>query len=200
MLLQVLRQVDAADGSPSFDLNKVASQNEAQVAAVLQTVSAHLNSLDRQFHAERVDTTVEEIFQVLLAHSTPVCFGAADSYASLPAPHPVTVEKDGMHAQVLQTGLAHHKQKSSRMVASALTECRRDDAQFLSGIKEACSSFRSEVSPLAALPQLHSSPFRHCCPGPVSQGFCDVLLESGLLVRTGLHATGRADGSDHAGA
>ena len=76
-----------------------------------------------------------------------------------------------MHAQVLQTGLAHHKQESSRMVSSALTGCRRDDAQFLSGIKEACSSFRSEVSPLAALSQLYSSPFGPCCSSHTCRPF-----------------------------
>ena len=65
-MIQVLCQVDAADGSPSFDLKEVASQNEAQMANILQTVSAHLNSLDRQFHAQKDDAAFGEVLQVII--------------------------------------------------------------------------------------------------------------------------------------
>ena len=57
--------MDAADGSPSFDLKEVASQNEAQMANILQTVSAHLNSLDKQFHAQKDDAAFGEVLQVI---------------------------------------------------------------------------------------------------------------------------------------
>ncbi len=65
-VMQVLCQVDAADGSPSFDLKEVASQNEAQMANILQTVSAHLNSLDKQFHAQKDDAAFGEVLQVII--------------------------------------------------------------------------------------------------------------------------------------
>lgn len=72
MLLQVLCHVDATDGSPSFDLNEVASQNEEQMAAVLQSVSTHLNSLDKQLHAEEADAAFGEVLQV--RHAMPSRF------------------------------------------------------------------------------------------------------------------------------
>ena len=144
MLLQVLCHIDKTDGSPSFDLNEVASQNEAQMAAVLRSVSGHLNSLDKQFHAEEADAAFGKVLQVSHAifpsspcGSNPIAAGpvltclAWDGYAC---------------TQVLQAGLIHHKQEASQMVSSALEKCRRTDAQFFSGILEACSSFRREVS------------------------------------------------------
>lgn len=55
-----------------------------------------------------------------------------------------------MHAQVVQAGLAHHKQETCQMVSSALKESRLTESHFLAGILEACNSFRGEVMPQAA--------------------------------------------------
>ena len=63
-LPQVLCKIDAADGHPNFDLDKVAGQSEAQMATILHSVSAHLNDLDRSFHAENHDAAFRDILKV----------------------------------------------------------------------------------------------------------------------------------------
>ena len=70
---QVLCQVDTADGNPSFHLVEVASQNQAQMTSILQTVSAHLNNLDKQFHTEKQDAALGAVLKV--AASTPSASG-----------------------------------------------------------------------------------------------------------------------------
>lgn len=70
---QVLCQVDTADGNPSFDLVEVARQNQEQMTTILQTVSAHLNNLDKQFHAEKQDAALGAVLKV--ATSTPSASG-----------------------------------------------------------------------------------------------------------------------------
>lgn len=67
--LQVLCQIDATDGQPSFDLGEVASQSEAQMAQILHSMSAHLNALDKQFHAENNDAVLEGVLEV--CHALP---------------------------------------------------------------------------------------------------------------------------------
>ena len=84
MTLQVLCQVDATDGNPAFDLNEVASRSEVQMTAVLQTVSAHLNSLDKQFHAEMADAGFGELLQVTAGPSTAHPHLTSTFHAALP--------------------------------------------------------------------------------------------------------------------
>ena len=62
---QVLCQVDTADGNPSFDLVEVASQNQAQMTSILQTVFAHLTHLDKQFQAEKQDAALGAVLKVV---------------------------------------------------------------------------------------------------------------------------------------
>lgn len=81
----MLCQVDCTDGSPSFDLNEVASQNEADMAAVLQTVSMHLNSLDKQFQAEKTDAAFAEVLQVTHTSPSPSIRRSGFSFRYLPA-------------------------------------------------------------------------------------------------------------------
>lgn len=64
-LMQVLCKIDAADGLPSFDMDEVAGQSEAQMATILHSVSAHLNELDRSFHAENHDAAFHDILKVM---------------------------------------------------------------------------------------------------------------------------------------
>lgn len=63
-LLQVLCKVDAADGHPSFDLDEVAGQSEAQMATILHSMSTHLNDLDKSFHADNHDAAFRDILKV----------------------------------------------------------------------------------------------------------------------------------------
>ena len=52
------------------------------------------------------------------------------------------------------------------MVSSALEDCRRTESHFLSGILEACNSFRQEVMPQAAT--LCSIPLVLSAPAEIS--------------------------------
>jgi len=56
----------------------------------------------------------------------------------------------------MEEGLYHHKQQAFQMLSSALLECKREEALFLSGALKACSDFRAEVRPqaLSILPGL----------------------------------------------
>ena len=45
----------------------------------------------------------------------------------------------------MEEGLIHHKQQAFQMLSSALLECKREDALFLSGVLKACCDFREEV-------------------------------------------------------
>lgn len=47
--------------------------------------------------------------------------------------------------QDVEKRLASHKQQASEMLSSALADCQREDAAFLSGILEACVACREEV-------------------------------------------------------
>lgn len=56
----------------------------------------------------------------------------------------------------MEEGLFHHRQQAFQMLSSALLECKREEALFLSGTLKACSDFRAEVrlQPLSILPGL----------------------------------------------
>jgi hypothetical protein len=77
LVSQVLCRVDTADGNHSFDLVEVASQSQAQMTSILQTVSERLNHLDKQLKAEEQDAALGAVLKV--APSIPLVSGSVEN-------------------------------------------------------------------------------------------------------------------------